>query len=96
MLLSLYELLWLFYDVMSDLAKPNAMLPPGEKASFSQSLELQFAKNPQSFLVGGITFIIAIQFLSVGFLSLQSKRYFEELFHLGTSLKKEKRDDIIN
>jgi hypothetical protein len=38
--------------------------------------------------VGGITFIAAIQFLSVGFLSLQSKRYFEELFHLGTSFKK--------
>ncbi len=96
MLLSLYELVWLFYDVMADLAKPNAMLAPGEKASFSQSLELQFAKNPQSFLVGGITFIIAIQFLSVGFLSLQSKRYFEELFHLGTSLKKQNKDSVIN
>jgi len=25
--------------------------------------------------------------LSLGFLSLQNKRYFEELFHLGTSIK---------
>jgi dolichol-phosphate mannosyltransferase len=88
MLLSLYELVWLLYDVLADLAHPVIALLPGEESSFSHSLELEFQKNPQSFLVGGITFIIAIQFLSVGFLSLQSKRYFEELFHLGTSLKK--------
>ena len=82
MLLSLYELIWLLYDTLSYIAETNS------KNSFSQSLYVQFQRNPQSFLVGGITFIIAIQFLSVGFLSLQSKRYFEELFHLGTSLKK--------
>jgi len=83
MLLSLYELVWLFYDTLSYIAET---IP---KNSFSQSLAFQFKKNPQSFLVGGITFIIAIQFLSVGFLSLQSKRYFEELFHFNTTLKKE-------
>jgi glycosyltransferase involved in cell wall biosynthesis len=90
MLLSLYELVWLLYDVLAGLAQSNAVLPTtGEGVSFSHSLALQFKKNPQSFLVGGITFVIAIQFLSVGFLSLQNKRYFEELFHLGTSLKKQ-------
>jgi glycosyltransferase involved in cell wall biosynthesis len=83
MLLSLYELVWLLYDTLSYIAESKPA------SSFSQSLYIQFQKNPQSFLVGGVTFIIAIQFLSVGFLSLQSKRYFEELFHLGTSLKKQ-------
>lgn len=90
MALSLYELVWLLYDTLADLA--NGQLLPGQERSFSHSLSLQFAKNPQSFLVGGITFIIAIQFLSVGFLSLQNKRYFEELFHLGTALKKQGMD----
>ena len=88
MLLSLYELIWLLYDVLANMGKANTLL--GEDHSFSHSLAMEFQKNPQSFLVGGLTFIIAIQFLSVGFLSLQSKRYFEELFHLGTSLKKQK------
>lgn len=82
MLLSLYELVWLLYDTLSYVAQSNS------HSTFSDSLAFQFRKNPQSFLVGGITFVIAIQFLSVGFLSLQSKRYFEELFHLGTSLKR--------
>jgi len=84
MLLSMYEIIWLFADTisyMSEVAISNH--------TFAYSLSIQFKKNPQSFLIGGITFLAAIQFLSLGFLSLQSKRYFEELFHLGTSLKKE-------
>jgi len=83
MLLSMFELVWLLYDTLSYLSKS---VEPNK--SFSISLALQFRKNPQSFIVGGITFVAALQFLSVGFLSLQSKRYFEELFHLGTSFKK--------
>ncbi|HXR84339.1 MAG TPA: glycosyltransferase family 2 protein [Hanamia sp.] len=83
MLLSMYELVWLFYDTLSDLSKSTLI-----NKSFSISLSFQFRKNPQSFIVGGITFLAAIQFLGLGFLSLQNKRYFEEIFHLSTSLKK--------
>lgn len=83
MLLSMYELVWLLIDTLSYISHSTIDIP-----TFSESLALQFRKNPQSFIVGGVTFIAAIQFLSLGFLSLQSKRYFEELFHLGTSFKK--------
>ena len=86
MLLSMYQLVWLFFDTLSDLHQ--CIEASAATCSFSISLAKQFAKNPQSFLVGGITFLASIQFLSLGFLSLQSKRYFEELFHLGTALKK--------
>ena len=86
MLLSMYELVWLLVDTLADIAQSA----PGN-GTFSTSLALQFRKNPQSFIVGGITFIAAIQFLSLGFLSLQSKRYFEELFHLGTSIIKQRK-----
>lgn len=85
MILSLYELVWLLYDTLYDL---NQTYSSGLEASFSLSLAKQFSKNPQSFLVGGITFVSSIQFLSLGFLSLQSKRYFEEIYHLGTAIKK--------
>jgi glycosyltransferase involved in cell wall biosynthesis len=87
MLLSMYELVWLLVDTLSYISNSTTVIP-----TFSESLALQFRKNPQSFIVGGITFIAAIQFLSVGFLSLQSKRYFEELFHLGTSFKKSNQE----
>ncbi len=86
MILSLYQLIWLLVDTLSYMTRHAHELGNN---SFSQSLSIQFKQNPQSFLVGGITFVIAIQFLSVGFMSLQNKRYFEELFHLGTTLKKQ-------
>lgn len=91
--LSLYELIWLLFDTLMDL---NNCLITGlsGSCSFSTSLAKQFSINPQSFMVGGITFIAAIQFLSLGFMSLQSKRYFEELFHLGTSIKTNKNQMI--
>lgn len=40
--------------------------------------------RPQSFVVGGIAFVVAVQLLSLGVLATQAKRYFEELFHLQT------------
>jgi len=86
MLLSLYELVWLLYDTLVGLKEIWAQ-SLNVDFPFSYSLVLQFEKNPQTFIVGGITFLAAIQFLGLGFLSLQSKRYFEELFHLGTGLK---------
>jgi glycosyltransferase involved in cell wall biosynthesis len=89
MTLSLYQLIWLLIDTFS-YWHTILVHEIQTDSPFSYSLAVQFKKNPQSFLVGGITFLAAIQFLSLGFLSLQSKRYFEELFHLGTSLKKEK------
>jgi len=91
MILSLYELVWLLYDTIIGLKEIWAY-PSTVDYPFSFSLTLQFKKNPQTFIVGGITFLAAIQFLGLGFLSLQSKRYFEELFHLSTSLKEQIRN----
>lgn len=86
--LSLYQLVWLLFDTLGGLAETYKKIPV-IKNPFSYNLALQFGLNPQSFIVGGITFIAAIQFLGFGFVSLQNKRYFEELFHLGTALKKD-------
>jgi len=89
MILSMYELVWLLYDTLSGVRELYAQSEIVDYP-FSFSLALQFKKNPQSFIVGGITFLASIQFLGLGFLSLQSKRYFEELFHLGTSINRQK------
>jgi hypothetical protein len=88
MIISLYEIIWLLHDTFADMSKLRSSQI---QDTFSYSVALQFRKNPQTFFIGGITFIVAVQFLSLGFLSLQSKRYFEELFHLGTSLKKQNK-----
>lgn len=87
MFLSMYQLVWLFIDTLTSWHK---LLIQGTQIEFpfSYSLATQFKNNPQSFLVGGITFLASIQFLSLGFLSLQSKRYFEELFHISSNILK--------
>lgn len=53
---------------------------------FSKALGYVFQQRPHSFFVGGITLLAAIQVLSLGFISLQNKRYFEESFHISTSV----------
>jgi glycosyltransferase involved in cell wall biosynthesis len=61
-------------------------LVDGEAESFSQAIALSFQTSPHSFIVGGIALLAAIQLISLGILSAQNKRYFEELFYLGTSV----------
>ena len=47
-----------------------------------------FYQAPHAFIIGGMSLIIAIQFLSVGILSLQTKNYFEEIFYLASAIYK--------
>ncbi len=56
--------------------------------TFSAAVAEIFRRKPHAFFVAGISLIVSVQFLSLGFLSLQSKRYFEELFHLNTTILK--------
>lgn len=60
---------------------------------FTEAVGLVFRQRPHAFVVGAITLIVSLQFLSMGFLSLQNKRYFDELFHLGTSNLKLRNDN---
>lgn len=52
-----------------------------------------FYQVPHAFIIGGMSLIIAIQFLSVGILSLQTKNYFEEIFYLGSAIYKSTKKD---
>ena len=49
---------------------------------------IAYALRPHSFIVGGFSLVIAVQLISLGLLATQTKRYFEELFHLGTMLNR--------
>lgn len=37
--------------------------------------------RPQTFVIAGFTFVVAVQLISLGLLAAQAKRYFEELFY---------------
>jgi glycosyltransferase involved in cell wall biosynthesis len=51
-----------------------------------------YTQFPHTFIVGLLSLMLAIQLISLGILALQSKSYFEEIFHLGTSIYRMTRD----
>ena len=79
---AVYSLGWSAFHVGNELLH----VPPGAEASFSAAVARAYAFSPHSFLVGGIALLVSIQLVSLGIISAQQKRYFEEVFHLGTSI----------
>ncbi len=52
----------------------------------TQAFQNAYEQRPHSFIVGGFSLVIGVQLVSLGLLATQSKRYFEEMYHLGTGL----------
>ncbi len=57
----------------------------GEAGNIDHRLTDGFAAawelRPQTFIIAGFTFVVAIQMITLGLLAAQAKRYFEELFY---------------
>ena len=89
LIVAAYIGIWIIFNTYS--MYPD--IPPGQYFDdrFSNAVAALFMKRPHAFLVGGFTLVVALQFLSMGFLSLQNKRYFEELFHINTTVFKQLR-----
>ena len=51
-----------------------------------KTVQVGYAEHGGVFFLAGGLLVISIQLLSLGFLSMQNKRYFEEIFHLGTTI----------
>jgi len=52
-----------------------------------------FEEHSYAYFITALLTVMSIQLLSLGFLSMQSKRYFEEIFHLGTSIHRRQLDE---
>lgn len=59
----------------------------------SVAVAAAYNQGPHTFFVGLMSLMLAIQLISLGILALQSKRYFEEIFHLGTAIYRSTRED---
>lgn len=53
---------------------------------FSVAVAQVFQERPHAFLVSGIVLILSVVFFGIGLLSLQTKRYFDELFHINSTI----------
>ena len=83
---SLYPIFWALNHTLSYYSHIPEISGFGYR--FSDAIAAAFIQSPHSFIIGGFCIIVAIQMLNLGILSLQKKRYFEELFHLQTMIYK--------
>lgn len=91
LLISLYVITWISINV-ARIYSTLDIDPEFFDDRISIAIGQAFQNRPHAFLVGGIALILAIQVLSLGFLSLQKKRYFEELFHMNSKILRQKAD----
>lgn len=74
--------LWMFIHFFNALAA----LPP-EQRTASDAVAQAFADHPHTFVIGLLSLMLAILLVGLGVIALQAKRYFEELYYLGVSLR---------
>jgi glycosyltransferase involved in cell wall biosynthesis len=92
-LLSLYPLIWTFIHSLNhfeSIAAANLSID----YRISDAIAAAFKDSPHAFIVGGFVLMIGIQLFSFGALALQKKRYFEELFHLGTTVYQQSLEQL--
>jgi glycosyltransferase involved in cell wall biosynthesis len=64
-----------------------------EYGTWSQALRETTQDDLLSLVVAGITFTLGTAFVAVTVIVMQAKRYFDELFHLGTMLRRSVSDE---
>jgi glycosyltransferase involved in cell wall biosynthesis len=67
-------------------------ISPDTTRNLSAAVALAYANYPHTFIVGLLSLMLAMQLLGMAMLSLQNKKYFDELFHLGSTLLRERRE----
>ncbi len=88
--LALYTDAWMlvhFYEAYQTFVQHDWILT---RASYAVAHAYQ--AYPHTFIIGGLSSMLSVQLISLGLLSMQSKRYFEEIFHLASSVYRHSRE----
>lgn len=72
-----------FFDVLTGVPDGS----PGH--SWSEAFAIAFDRSPHTYIIGFLSAMLTVQLIGMGLLALQSKKYFEELFHLGSKRPQE-------
>jgi len=81
-LFAAYVTFWMFGHYFEALFAARALdANAGREAAFAAA----FLANPHTYVVGLASIVISVQLLSLGVLSLQNKRNYEDLYHLNSS-----------
>jgi glycosyltransferase involved in cell wall biosynthesis len=53
----------------------------GLDSRLTNAFALAWEHRPQTFIIAGFSFVVAVQMISLGVLAMQAKRYFEEIYY---------------
>jgi hypothetical protein len=84
LIFALWVAVWIVIHVLGQWGNFPEYTWPLDRASVA--LAAAFSQFPHTFVVGGMSLMLAFQLLSIGILSLQNRSYFEELFSLCSAL----------
>ena len=90
LLFSAYVNSWMLIHFFREYAALVQYTGVAERASAAVSAA--YAGSPHTFILGLLSLMLAIQLISLGILALQSKSYFEELFHLASGIYRRQQD----
>jgi glycosyltransferase involved in cell wall biosynthesis len=62
-------------------------------STLTQALDLAFSEYPHTYVIGLLTLVISILLIGLAIVLLQSKIYFEDLYHLNSSQKYRRQKD---
>jgi glycosyltransferase involved in cell wall biosynthesis len=82
-LLSFYSIGWMIFHCLRSY---QILQQTVQLADPTDAIALAFKQSPHTFVIGGMLLMVAIQLFSLGVLAVQNKRYFEEVFYLGTAI----------
>lgn len=81
---------WMVIHFFEAYAELNAS--PDSARDMSAAVAMAYERFPHTFIVGLLSLMLAMQLIGMAMLSLQNKRYFDELFHLGSTMLRERRE----
>jgi glycosyltransferase involved in cell wall biosynthesis len=82
LVIAAYSFGWVVWHIAQVWGQPSQFGNSGLTGAIQNAYE----RAPHTFLLTGITFVLAFQLISLGVVAAQAKRYFEELYHLGTTV----------
>jgi glycosyltransferase involved in cell wall biosynthesis len=84
LLFALYVNAWVLFHFLTEYQRVSEYTWFFSRASVA--VGAAYAQSPHTFIIGLLTSMLAVQILSLGILALQTRSYFEEVFHLGAGM----------
>lgn len=86
--ISVYTNFWVFWAFFSAFALGAH--------SLSDAVRYVYTEHPHTLFVGTLSLVLAISLIGLGLIAMQTKRYFEDTYHLGVTLRASLLGEIDN